>query len=114
VSPTHIVGVVASSLDYAGLHGLYVLDRRDGVEVRTKEAVVPFAIGSRQPPHSGRGRVTARGGGVEVLIDQSPAASRVRAHTAAASVDLTVPVVPGRDALGVVIPWSDRRFQLTV
>src|SRR5215831_9088349 len=39
VTPGHIIGLVASSLDYAGVHGLYVLDRGTGREV-TRDLVV--------------------------------------------------------------------------
>jgi hypothetical protein len=45
VTPDHIIGLTALSLDYAGVHGVYVLDRRSGVEL-TKDVVVPFAPGT--------------------------------------------------------------------
>ncbi|WP_255510160.1 DUF2804 family protein [Micromonospora sp. AP08] len=51
VTPTHILGLVASSLDYAGVHSVYLLDRRTGVE-RTTEASAATDIVSG---HSSRG-----------------------------------------------------------
>lgn len=34
-------GIIASTLDYAGVHGVYVLDRETGDET-TRDAVVPL------------------------------------------------------------------------
>ena len=113
VTPTHILGLVASSLDYAGVQSLYLLDRRTGRET-TAEAVVPFARGTVLPPVSGAGPVRARGGKLTVAVDQGPDGSTVRASAPGVEVDLTVPLPPGHESLGVVVPWSTRRFQYTV
>jgi hypothetical protein len=113
VTPAHIVGLVASSLDYAGVHGLYVLDRGTGKEL-TKDVVVPFARATTFPPSSGTGLVSVRGGGLAIDIDQAAGASTIRATAPGVDVDLTVPVVDGHESLGVVIPWSSRRFQYTL
>ncbi|WP_435089277.1 DUF2804 domain-containing protein [Micromonospora aurantiaca (nom. illeg.)] len=113
VTPTHILGLVASSLDYAGVQSLYLLDRRTGRET-TAEAVVPFARGTVLPPVSGTGPVRARGGKLTVAVDQGPDGSTLRASAPGVEVDLTVPLPPGHESLGVVVPWSTRRFQYTV
>ncbi|CAM3275975.1 DUF2804 domain-containing protein [Stackebrandtia soli] len=114
VTPTHIVGIVASSLDYAGLHGVYVLDRLTGTEVVKKDVVVPLARGTAQPERSGAGRVVARGGGVEIVIDQDAAGTSIVATAPGVDIGLDVPLPDGWESLGVVIPWGPRRFQLTV
>ena len=57
VTPGH-VGLVASSLDYAGVHGVYVLNRVTGKELST-DVVVPFARGTRFPPRSGIGSASS-------------------------------------------------------
>ncbi len=54
VTPAHVIGIVASSIDYAGVHGIYVLDRATGAEV-SKDAVVPLARGTVMPDRSGEG-----------------------------------------------------------
>ncbi|MEU6076965.1 DUF2804 domain-containing protein [Micromonospora sp. NPDC047074] len=113
VTPTHIVGIVASSLDYAGVHGVYVLDRHTHVEI-DREAVVPFARGTVFPPVSGTGRARVRGGGLAVDIDQRPDGSTIRAVAPGVEIDLEVPLPPEHESLGVVVPWSTRRFQYTV
>ena len=113
VTPTHIVGLVASSLDYAGVHGVYVLDRATKVET-SKDVVVPFARGVVMPPVSGAGTVCARGGGLSIDIGQTAAGSTIRATAPGIEIDLVVPLPPGHESLGVVVPWSTRRFQYTV
>ncbi|MEU4644521.1 DUF2804 domain-containing protein [Micromonospora sp. NPDC023814] len=113
VTPTHIVGLVASSLDYAGVHSVYVLDRRTGVET-TKEAVVPFARRALFPTASGAGRVRAAAGGLSIDIDQRPDGSTIRATTPGVQVDLEAPLPAEHESLGVVVPWDTRRFQYTV
>ncbi|MCK2215705.1 DUF2804 domain-containing protein [Actinomadura sp. ATCC 31491] len=113
VTPSHVVGVVASSLDYAGVHGVYVLDRASRAEV-SHDAVVPLARGAVFPPVSGAGRARATGGGVRVEIDQDPGGTRLRAAAPGVAVDLEIPLPDGHESLGVVVPWGPRRFQYTV
>ncbi|MGK5671654.1 DUF2804 domain-containing protein [Micromonospora sp. URMC 106] len=113
VTPTHIVGLVASSLDYAGVHSVYVLDRRTNVEI-DEEVVVPFARGAVFPPVSGAGPVRASGGRLAVDIDQRRDGSTIRATAPGVEIDVAVPLPPGHESLGVVVPWSTRRFQYTV
>ncbi|HTJ37787.1 MAG TPA: DUF2804 domain-containing protein [Dactylosporangium sp.] len=113
VTPTHIVGLVASSLDYAGVHGVYVLDRATGDELN-HDAVVPFARGAELPALSGTGRVAARGSGLAIQIDQGPGGSVIHATAPGVEVDLDVPLPPDHQSLGVVVPWGPRRFQYTV
>jgi hypothetical protein len=112
VTPSHIVGLVASSLDYADVHGVYVLDRGSGVEL-SKDVVVPFARGTAFPEHSGQGVASVRGSGLAIDIDQRPDGTAIRATVPGVEIGLTVPLPAGHESLGVVIPWSTRRFQYT-
>ncbi|QKW37631.1 DUF2804 domain-containing protein [Actinomadura sp. NAK00032] len=114
VTPRHIIGLVASSLDYAGVHGVWVLDRETGEET-AKDAVVPFARGAVFPDRSGEGEASVRGGGAAVGVRQRPSGSRVRALVPGlVDLDVEVPLPDGHESLGVVIPWGPRRFQYTV
>ena len=113
VTPRHIIGVVASSLDYAGLQSVYVLDRTTGAE-HNREGLTPFARGAILPPSGGAGTVSASGGGVTVDIDQRADGSWIRATAPGVEVELTVPLPAGHESLGVVVPWSDRLFQYTL
>ena len=113
VTPTHIVGLVASSLDYAGLYGVYVLDRATGEEI-AKDAVVPFARGAAFPERSGVGVARVRGGGVAIELAQDPDGTSIRASAPGVDVDVRVPLPDGHESLGVVVPWGPNRFQYTV
>ncbi|WP_328477376.1 DUF2804 domain-containing protein [Actinoplanes sp. NBC_00393] len=112
-TPTHVIGVVASSLDYAGVHGIYVLDRATGRETRA-DATVPLARGTVLPDRAASGTVRAGGGGLSIEIIQTDAGTGIRAQSPTMDIDLTVPAVPSREALGVVVAWSPSRFQYTV
>ncbi|WP_204163426.1 DUF2804 domain-containing protein [Nocardioides gilvus] len=113
VTPTHIIGVVISSLDYAGVPSLYVLERATGREW-AEDAVVPLARGVVLPDVAGRGRARTSGGGVRINIEQEPARTTISAVAGGIALDLDIPTEPEREALGVVVPWSATRFQYTV
>ncbi|WP_372348224.1 DUF2804 domain-containing protein [Streptomyces sp. KL116D] len=113
VTPDHVVGLVVSSLDYAGVHGLYVLDRATGRETST-DSVVPLARGSVLPPRSGEGVVAVRAGALRARIAQRPDGTTIRATAPDVRLDVDVPLPPGHESLGVVVPWSAKRFQYTV
>ena len=113
VTPTHIIGLVASSLDYAGLHGVYVLDRATSAEIK-KDVVVPFARGAVLPERSGVGTAAVRGGGVRIDIEQRPDGTTLRAVTRGVDLELAIPLPEGHESLGVVVPWGPNRFQYTV
>ncbi|MEV4068477.1 DUF2804 domain-containing protein [Nonomuraea fuscirosea] len=113
VTPSHVIALVASSLDYAGVHGVYVLDRATGAEV-SHDAVVPLARGAAFPERSGRGTARVEGGGVRIVIEQTAGGTSLRAHAPRVTAELEVPLPDGHESLGVVIPWGPRRFQYTV
>jgi hypothetical protein len=56
----------------------------------------------------------ARGGGIAIDIQQHSDGSSIRATAPNVEVELDVPLPAGHESLGVVIPWSTRRFQYTV
>lgn len=113
VTPTHIVGLTVSSLDYAGVHAVYVLDRATGEEL-VREAVVPLALGTVLPSRCGEGgsRVATRR--LRIELDETPEGTRLRAVTDEVDVDLLALRPEGHECLAVVVPWSDRFFQYTV
>lgn len=77
VSDQYVLGVTVSSLDYAGVHGVYLLDRSSGREWR-EDAVVPLARGTVLPDECGIGRVIGRGSGLSIEIRHG--LDRERAH----------------------------------
>ena len=113
VTPTHVVALTVSDLDYAAQHQVWVLDRETGVEVDTV-AVVPFARGAVLPASLGDGPTRGFARHLAIAFDPTEGGTRLRARTDRVSVDVVAARPPGHESLGVVVPWSDRLFQYTV
>ena len=113
VTPTHVVGLTVSSIDYAGVQSVFVLDRASGEEI-VEDAVVPLARGVVLPVSCGVGGAHVAAGGLQIDLDETDEGTRLRARTAAVDVDVTALRPPGHECMAVVVPWSDRTFQYTV
>jgi hypothetical protein len=113
VTPGHVVGIVLSSLDYAAVNGVYVLERATGREW-DEAAVVPLARGVVLPAVSGSGRAAARAGSVRIEIDQGAGGTTISASAGPVRVEVEVPLPTDHESMAVVVPWSPRRFQYTV
>ncbi len=111
VTPHAIIGLTVSSLDYLGLMSVYVLDRRTNSEVM-HTALDPLARHVELTDRSGVGRARGTAGGVALTFASSAAGVQIAVR--APQVELTASVGPGRESLGVVVPWSQRLFQYTV
>jgi hypothetical protein len=114
MTPTHIVSLTVSSLDYAAVHecGSTIGPRRVRGAAASRccrRGGVPARVAGhrhhdraarrpRRHDHAGRARVAL-------------ASAR---EIADASFDITVRRPPGHELLAVVVPWSSRRFQYTV
>ncbi len=106
VTPRLCLGVVASSLDYAGVCSVWVLDRETGrtwsheeVPPLAREVSLPAGVGGRALVEAGRLRIELDGGSVRAT---------------APDVEVDLAVGAGGECVGVVVPWSERRFQYTV
>jgi hypothetical protein len=117
VTERFVVGLTVSSLDYAGVHGIYLLDRATGRST-SHDAVVPLTRGTVLPPRCGAGRAHGTGSGLVIDIVHRPTSVGLTAYAPGVAVDLVVgsePVTAAeRESMGVVIPLSGRRFQYTV
>lgn len=112
-TPTHVVALVTSDIDYAAVHGIWLLDRRTG------EAVAHDAIGvtgrsATLPGTLGAGPVRSRTKQVHIEVDEVEGGTRLRARGARVEVDVVAHRPEGHECLGVVVPWTDRLFQYTV
>ena len=112
-TPDVIAAVTVAMLDYATLSQVWVLDRRSLGEVDTS-AVTPLSRGVSLPGSLGDGPATASVPGIEAVIAEEPAGTRIRATTARVQIDVLAERPAGHEAMGVVVPWNDRRFQYTV
>src|SRR5690606_12319640 len=87
VSPEHIVGIVASTLDYAGVHGSCVLDR-ETCEETTRDGVVPFGRGAVLGECSGEGVNSVCGGGIEIELANDAAGTVIEARASGVRISV--------------------------
>lgn len=117
VTPRHVIGTTISSLDYAGVHQLYVYDRASGEEWE-RGAVVPLARGTVLPDTLPPFTAQAQGRGHHLAFADRSGGTRLTARIG--ELELDAFAVGGvehggpAESLGVVVPWSRRRFQYTL
>jgi hypothetical protein len=112
LTATHIVSLTVSSLDFAGVHGFWVRDRRTGVTIDRGRVGGPWT--ATLPGSLGEGPASARMRGLEISITEEAGGTRLRASAEGLSVDVFAELPDGHESLAVVVPWTDRRFQYTV
>ena len=112
-TPTHVIALVLSDIDYAAVHGIWVLDRQTGEEV-SHDAIGVLGRSATLPGTLGDGPARARTRKVRIDVEEIEHGTRLRASGARVRVDITAHRPAGHESLGVVVPWSDRLFQYTV
>ena len=112
-TPTHVVGITAASIDYAGVSSLFVLDRTTGVQA-SHDAITPFGRGVALPGTLDAGPTSVRAPKLSIDLDPSAEGTRIRAEAEGVNVDVVATLPPGHERLGVVVPWTPRTFQYTV
>lgn len=113
VTPEVIVGMTVSSIDYAGVCGVYVLERASGVE-HVHDVVAPLARGVELAARSGEGVSRVNASGLFAAFTETGAGTRLEVLAPGISVDVVAALDPSHESLGVVVPWSERLFQYTV
>lgn len=116
VTDRFVVGLTVAGLDYLANCAVYILDRSTGVET-VRSGIAPFgspAFGDE--PGDGSIRASAGIGSTGVTIridddDEGLTTIGVRAKGVRIGLEVTR---PGHDVLGVVVPWSEKRFQYTL
>ncbi|MFE3899633.1 DUF2804 domain-containing protein [Streptomyces sp. NPDC059153] len=137
-TPTHLVALTVSDLDFLALHTVYVLEYGAGGRDFECTAIVPGGRGVHLPETiagaSGSPAVVVgprrpTGGKVRIEIREENGGTRLRARCLTPSspketsgtrgtretveVDLFAALPAGHETLSVVVPWSERRFQYT-
>lgn len=112
-TPTHILALTVSSIDYAAVHEVWIFDRETERTWSKGVTAIP-ARGVELPPTLGAGPARARAKGLEIDIDDVGDGTRLRARIEDASFDVVAALPAGHERLAVVVPWSDTRFQYTV
>lgn len=115
ITPSHIVALVASSIDYAGVHEVWLFDRATHQEVAAN-AIAPLGGSVTLPGTLGKGPVRVATKNLSIDIDElgGTAGTRLRARTPRVRLDVVAERPAGHECLAVVVPWSERRFQYTV
>ena len=103
VTPTHVVGLTVSSIDYAGVQSVFVLDRATGEEI-VQDAVVPLARGVVLPASCGVGGAHVEAGGLRIDLDETSEGTRLRARTDQVDVDVMALMPEGHESMAVVVP----------
>lgn len=112
-TPTHIVALVLSHIDYAGVHSIWALDRATGEEIAA-DGISPLGRGATLPGTLGAGPARLRAGKLRIEIEEGPGGTRLRASAPRVEIDVVAHRPEGHECLGVVVPWTDRLFQYTV
>lgn len=112
MTPELFVGLTISDLDYASVPAIYVVVRATG-EHRTIGGLVPFARNTTIPDTLPPFDAQARWGTFNELR-MSSTDSRTFITGKAPGFAINVTSENAGDALGVVVPWSERLFQYTL
>ena len=114
ISPTHILALTVSSIDYAAVHEVWIFERASGSTWTRAVTVLP-ARDVDLPANLNAGPARARAKDLEIDLDPLPdGGTRLRATIPEASFDVAVTRPAGYDCVAVVVPWSKTRFQYTV
>lgn len=112
-TPTHVVAMTVSDIDYAAVNGIWVFDRQQRAEFAL-DAIGPLGRGTTLPGTLGAGPARARAKTFRLDFEEVDGGTRLRAEGDRISLDVVASLPPGHERLGVVVPWTERLFQYTV
>lgn len=112
-TPTHILALVISSLDYATVHEVWCFDRATGESIGVNDVGV-LGGSSTLPGSLGTGSARSRTRKIRLDVEEHRSHTRLRGATDRVSFDIAAARPPGHESLAVVVPWSERLFQYTV
>ena len=112
-TPTHLLALTVSSLDYAAVHEVWVFDRAS--ETTYGHSAVSLLSGSVTMPGTlAAGPSRAAIGDIAIEINETSKGTRLQARCGNVSFDILAESPEGHEFLGVVVPWTKRLFQYTV
>lgn len=112
-TPTHVLALTVSSIDYAAVHEVWVLDRATERTWGRAATVLP-SRGVELSPSLDQGPARARAKNLSIDIVAVGREVRLSAEIPGASFDVAVTRPEDHECLAVVVPWSTQRFQYTV
>lgn len=115
-TPTAVTQVTVANLDYLGIVDVSFVDLRTG-RVASAVRALPFARGVTLPLGVEGGVIAVESRRLRLRIEPGDGGTRIVVHgrTPRGPVDADVVVLrpPGDESLNVVVPWNERRYQLT-
>src|SRR5690625_2674622 len=88
ITPSHILAMTISDIDYAGVHEVWLLDRERG-EAFGVNAISPLARRTTLPGTLGRGPARAHAGDLAIAVDELDDGTRLRAITPRVRFDVS-------------------------
>lgn len=115
VTPRHVLGLTVSNISYAGVLGVYLLDRQTGKDAAHDAVVSPKTV--QLPPRCGQGMAVGKAKDFSIAVRHGVQSTAIEVIGPSLIADLEVDFPAGgagRDSLGVVVPWDRNLFQYTV
>lgn len=112
-TPTHIIALTVSALDYAALHELWLLDRETLTEI-DRVAIAPLNGSVTLPGSFAGGPAVARTKHLTIDIDEVDGGTRLRAQTPRVRLDVLAERPAGHEAMGVAAAWNARLLQYSI
>ena len=106
------MNLVCADVDYAGIVGIWFHDFATGESIE-KGALSPFGRGMTLPRNVAASDIAFSNKRLDLSFTEEPGGTRLRARFDGFDADVFAHRPGGHESLGVVIPWSDKRFQYT-
>lgn len=110
--PGFALQLTYADLDYLGVVDVWFRDFGSG-HVFTRSAPRPLARGMALPDRVGEAPIEFRSRDLELSFREVEGGTQLHAMARGFETDVFVARPDGHESLGVVIPWSDSRFQYT-
>jgi hypothetical protein len=111
-APGCAFSLVYADVDYVGIAGVWFCDFASGHSVE-RGSISPFASRMLLPPHVGVAPLELKTRKLAMTITEEAGGTRLRAAFDGFHADVLARRPDGHESLGVVIPWSTKRFQYT-
>lgn len=113
-SPELVVALNISHSDYRVTLASFFLDRTSLKDIALAEVRwLPRGLVTPMSEVSGGGALHGKGDGIEVRMTPEDGGTRLWLRSDRIEIDAFAAEPPGHESMSVVVPWDDKRFQLT-
>jgi len=110
--PGCAMNVVVADVDYVGITGVWFCDFATGRSIE-KGSVSPLGRRMALPETVGGAPISSRARSLDLEMSEEERGTRIRVASSGIEADVLVVRPDWHESLGVVIPWSAKRFQYT-